>query len=128
MQRRLVATKHACTILIDPHATHSQFGDNGRLGNSLTDSQSSPVPVSGGHSFLAVKAGTSHTCGITLDGKMLCWGDTPENGLDNDTSTPAVVADGRTFVALTAGEHFTCGLDISGDIWCWGARGRNLVH
>ena len=77
---------------------------------------------------MAVKAGNSHSCGITLDGKMLCWGHKPENGFDQDISTPAVVAEGRTFVALNAGDRFTCGLDISGDIWCWGAQGRNLLH
>ena len=34
----------------------------------------SPVPVAGGLTFAAVSAGAGHSCGVTTDGVLYCWG------------------------------------------------------
>ncbi len=54
------------------------WGDNveGQLGNgSGVDSSLVPVPVSGGLTFVALSAGSLHTCGLTSTHAVYCWGD-----------------------------------------------------
>ena len=38
------------------------------------DCQTVPAPVSGGLSFVQLSAGGGHTCGVTPDGAVYCWG------------------------------------------------------
>lgn len=102
-----------------------QGGSPGVLGNGLERRADQPVPVpvpvSGGLNFSVVQAGTFHTCALTLEGSMWCWGSETRNGQANYTTVPARVGGGHTFVALSAGYDQTCGLDASGSVWCFGA-------
>jgi alpha-tubulin suppressor-like RCC1 family protein len=50
-------------------------GDKGQLGNGdLTSTSRNPVQVLGGHSFQTISAGWEHTCGLTSDRLVYCWG------------------------------------------------------
>lgn len=100
-----------------------QDGSAGQLGNRETKWQWSPVLVSGGRSWVAVSAGSEHTCAITQAGSMWCWGKPLFNGQAAQTLEPAEVGGGHTFVAASAGWDRTCGLDAAGDVWCFGAHG-----
>ncbi len=48
--------------------------ENGRLGDGSTKDSKKPVAVAGGGTWLAVSAGSGHTCGLKTDGALLCWG------------------------------------------------------
>jgi alpha-tubulin suppressor-like RCC1 family protein len=70
----------------------------GQVGNGvMKDAQLTPDDVSGGYTFdaLATGGGSDHVCGITREGRALCWGlgvfGQLGNGAFLDSSTPQFV-------------------------------------
>lgn len=49
-------------------------GQYGRLGTGVLDDATDPVPVAGGHAFVALNAGNVGPCGITAAASAFCWG------------------------------------------------------
>ena len=79
----------------------------------------------GGVSFIAVRAGDYHTCGVTAAGAAYCWGNNGDGELGDGTttsrSTPGLVAADVNFAAVSAaGQDHTCGLTAAGAAYCWG--------
>lgn len=104
------------------------WGDNnwGELGSGATGPYSStPVTVTGGHTFVGVVAGLAHACGLTSSGEAWCWGDNADAQIGTGVAggvhpTPQLVTGGHTFAALAAGNYHTCGRTTAGEVWCWG--------
>jgi alpha-tubulin suppressor-like RCC1 family protein len=101
----------------------------GQLGNGSTiDPGLLPVPVSGAHTFTALAAGSGHTCALTGDGAVYCWGDNTYGQLGTGSTAasrvPARVAapNGAVFVSLAAGDYHSCALTATGAAWCWGSQ------
>ncbi len=46
----------------------------GQLGSGTTTSTTSPVAVTGGHTFTQIAAGQYHTCALDTSGSAYCWG------------------------------------------------------
>jgi alpha-tubulin suppressor-like RCC1 family protein len=44
------------------------------LGDGTTNDQFTPTAIVGTLRFEAMSAGTTHTCGLTIDGFLYCWG------------------------------------------------------
>ena len=69
----------------------------GELGDGTSTTRTTPVAVLGAISFVAVKTGTYHSCGLTGGGTAYCWGRNREgqlgNGSTTDSYTPVRVAD-----------------------------------
>jgi alpha-tubulin suppressor-like RCC1 family protein len=67
------------------------WGENswGQLGNGTTTSSDTPQRVAGGLEFQAVTIGTAgeHTCGLTEDGRVYCWGLNRSGQLGDGTNT-----------------------------------------
>lgn len=67
---------HVCGLTISGQAYC--WGNNFRgylgVGESLVGSSAEPLEVAGGHTFSALAAGWHHTCGMTPDGQVWCWG------------------------------------------------------
>ena len=61
--------------------------------------------------FLSVSAGSEHTCGVTTDHSIACWG--------ADTYAGNAPREGH-FVSVSAGVDHTCALADSGVLACWG--------
>jgi alpha-tubulin suppressor-like RCC1 family protein len=103
------------------------LGSTKRLGSSNVSSM--PIAVEGGLKFVALTAGSAHTCGVTDTGAAYCWGLNYFGQLGNPTNsgvlgvanlTPLAVSGGHTFVAIAAGADHTCALTPLGVAWCWG--------
>ena len=67
---------HTCGLTWEGQAFCWGRNESAQLGiGGVTASQGTPQPVSGGHRFAVVGAGNSHTCGVSTDRILFCWGD-----------------------------------------------------
>ena len=75
-----------------------------------------------GHQTLA--AGFLHTCALTHQGQVMCWGNNAYGQLGDGTqvssSTPGRVKGLTDVVEIVAGSAHTCALTQEGDVFCWG--------
>lgn len=126
--------EHVCGITVQGAALC--WGGNlwGQLGNGATApaypyiGSATPHPVTGGHIFGAISAGTNHTCALTGSGEAWCWG-AGYDGQAGDGSTtgslpdPVPVAGGLLFRSIDAGGNHTCAVATDDSGWCWGSTG-----
>jgi len=108
----------------------SYYGELGNGSNNLGPEacgnycSSTPVAVSGGHSFSTVSAGGLHACGVTTSGAAYCWGDDSLGALGNGSTTnsavPVAVSGGLSFATVSGGWQYTCGVTTGGAAYCWG--------
>ncbi len=106
------------------------WGDNtyGQLGTGTrTLGASNPYPrsVSGLTAAKAVAAGDAHTCALTTDGWVMCWGSNAYGQLGDGTTVsqlaPVTVTGLISGVQqIAAGGTHTCALTAAGGIKCWG--------
>ncbi len=119
--------KHSCAI--GATATFC-WGDNtfGQLGSDGADS-GIPLLVAGGHPFIDIAVGRSHSCGIDSFQDVYCWGDNTRGQLGQGTtgpggSIPVAIPLGQIpggAFRIFAGEDYTCATSMTSDLFCWGA-------
>lgn len=83
-----------------------------------------PVRVQGAPAFADIAVGSNHTCAVTAEGSLYCWGNGEAGQLGtgdaHSSSEPIFVAGAPTFVSVTAGNSTTCGITAVGSVFCWG--------
>lgn len=94
------------------------------LGTPLL-AQSPLTPAAAVAGVRDVAIGLFHTCAISRDGLVFCWGDNRFGQLGDGTtasrSVPQRVRGLRgTFVQVTAGRYHSCALNTAGRAYCWG--------
>jgi alpha-tubulin suppressor-like RCC1 family protein len=113
-----------------------QLGRGGRdnMGDDETVSEMSSVSL--GERAIAVAAGFAHSCAVTEQGNLFCWGaneagqlgygDTADFGLlpGERPEDRGPVPLGAKAIGVAAGAKHTCALLEGGDVLCWG-RGES---
>ncbi len=102
------------------------FGTDGQLGDGNTNDSSSPLQVTGGHTFANMSAGIRLTCGVTTGSAAYCWGLDNRGQLGNGSplspsASPVLVSGGLSFASVNASNRWACGVEtITNDAYCWG--------
>jgi len=112
-------------------------GSENNVGDQQTNLPASVDPVDTGATpeVRQVAAGTAHTCALTSDGTVHCWGAGTDGQLGygntdnvgdgrNDDATPASAGPvdvGGPVKEIAAGGNHTCALRADGLVYCWGS-------
>jgi alpha-tubulin suppressor-like RCC1 family protein len=83
-----------------------------------------PGQLSDPRLFILVSAGQAHTCGVSADGTLFCWGSNSYGQLGDGTYDnrlgPTAVPGVSRFMVVSAGWGHTCALASDGTAYCWG--------
>jgi hypothetical protein len=124
--------EHACGLT--PQGVAYCWADNstGALGDGTTTSSWQPVAVTGGHTFISIRAGYNRTCAIGTDQVTWCWGQNQRGEFGNGTTAPSLVpvvaVPGLDLVTLTISPGITsasgpnCGITSTNELYCWGGN------
>jgi alpha-tubulin suppressor-like RCC1 family protein len=123
--------KHTCVVRTDSQL--SCFGGNNvsQIGQSANGTvNATPTVVAGTTGAMAVASGNNHTCVITTNNALSCFGGNdfgqvgaPQNA-PVSTPTPQVVANLSDVVDVVGGASHTCAVVRAGDVKCWGSNGQ----
>jgi alpha-tubulin suppressor-like RCC1 family protein len=84
-----------------------------------------PVRIPGLPPLLNLATSRAHTCGLTADGEVYCWGENQHGELGRGARTPwepaGPVAGDLDFVSVVAYLNTTCALTPAGEPYCWGS-------
>ncbi len=136
----------ACGVGVDDRAYCWGFGSDGQLGNSKDSTQAAPmwpvrssaeldVPVP---TFREITGGDSHTCGLSIARRVLCWGSAPDGRdfFSSGGSHSAVARDVPSMASLpqfastrivSASESFSCAITLGGIPYCYGNAERGQL-
>lgn len=138
---------HTCLIALEGAAYCTGSNLNGELG-AQSDSvcRGNPcsahlLPVQGGHKFQQIAVSVAspslafppygHTCGLTTDGDVYCWGWGTSGQLGNgstvSSTTPVQITSSLKFVTIAVGELQSCAVAVDGDAYCWGKNGAGRL-
>jgi hypothetical protein len=77
-----------------------------------------PVEPLGRLRFQELSVGFCHTCGLTAEGRVWCWGCWDGQRLDC-SNVPLEVPGGKRFKHIASSFQTSCGLLESGEVACW---------
>lgn len=128
---------HTCAATRDGSAFCWGVDSAGQLGNGAGGASETPTQVVGvgGAGVLAnvtqIGVGDSHSCAVTSDGSVFCWGSDGSgqlgNGAGGSSQTPirVVGVGGTGFLEhvsrIAVGPGYSCAGTGSGSVYCWGS-------
>ena len=76
--------------------------------------------------LVAISAGNQHTCALSTEGEIYCWGfgrfGQLGHGSFSDSPVPVRVAAQQHFRVVSAGATHTCAIATDGTVFCWGGN------
>ena len=125
---------HNCAIASDDKVYCWGDNGNGQLGNGSTTQSNVPVAVSttgalAGKTIKRIATGSDHTCAVTTDNQVYCWGRNSNGELGNgstaDSNVPVAVSmpgtlAGKAIKRLSGGSYRTCAIAYDNQVYCWG--------
>lgn len=119
-----VGRYHGCLRLGDGAVECWGANERGQVSHEdLGGSVEAPVAVAGLGPATALALGGSHSCALSQQGPVLCWGANQHGQLGDggtaDRTAPAAVTGLQQVKALAAGLDTTCAL-ANGAVLCWG--------
>lgn len=127
-----LGTWHGCAITSSGGVKCWGLVDKGALGHGIStpvgQAVSEPVAVTGLDSgMVAVTSGDYHSCALSEDGAVKCWGDNYFGQLGNDSKEGSavpvdVVGLPSRVLEVRAGNGYTCAKVEDATLWCWGAN------
>ena len=124
---------HSCAVIAGGEVRC--WGDNllGQLGTSTAGApRSTPQTVVGLMNARGIDAGRQHTCAITTDSDVFCWGANESGQVGIDAATAAVATPNRVsglggLMQVATGEAHSCATSGSGAVRCWGDNGSDQL-
>lgn len=117
---------HTCGLTPDGQIYCWGINDEGQDGaDYFIPRFEEPYRLPGTRTWAAVSAGHDHSCGLTTDGVVWCWGGNITGQLGSGavfqrSFEPVRVAATFAFRQVVAGYYQSCGLDEGGKAYCWG--------
>jgi len=119
---RIVGTILLAGAMLGVIGTISIVAQTDRVEASPLLEPQSPIYVN--ETFTKLALGASHSCALTLDNQVYCWGDNSDGQLGDGTYTdrhiPTLVTGVSNAVDIAAGAYHTCLETSLGEIKCWG--------
>jgi alpha-tubulin suppressor-like RCC1 family protein len=129
-----VGGAHSCAIRFDESLYCWGANESGQLGVGLARGkcggrrplpcENVPTAVASQRHFARVAAGQRHSCGITTDGALYCWGESLQfqTGVQGAAivPTPQPVLPDIRFTDVSAGATHSCAVRTNGVVYCWG--------
>jgi alpha-tubulin suppressor-like RCC1 family protein len=123
---------HTCAVSRDGTAHCWGSNSGGKLGDGTSTTRTTPVTVSTvGETLREVSVGETHSCGLSSNGKVYCWGRGSSGQIGNnsilDSAQPALVEGISDAIQVAAGAYHNCALRANGTASCWGWNGTGQL-
>ena len=147
-----VGSEHSCAVLADGKVmcwgsnSYDQIRgwrdrSSSRERSSVGPDSTTPVEVSVIPTAVSISTGTSHSCALLADGKVMCWGSNHHNQLGGsteyyETSGSSTYTAYRYVVevpgitsatAIALGTYHSCALLAEGKVKCWGSNSEGQL-
>lgn len=132
-----VGAYHSCFVREDGTVWCWGYNNGGRLGDNTTTNRSIPTQVHGvGNSgyltnITHVSAGENHTCAVSAQGYVYCWGYGSFGQLGNGSTAqsyvPVQVSTISGVKSVEAGFYISCAIKTDGTVYCWGENANGKL-
>lgn len=119
---------HSCALKSDGTVMCWGFNESGQISGvpDAGASIASPatIPFLNDEDVVALGLGQSHSCALTSDGRVKCWGENSQGQRwpADASAGPALLAPGVRATAIASGKAHACAVVGDGGLYCWGSN------